>query len=1285
MNKGQPLALGGVLAAALLLRQAGSYAPQGAPPSDFGKNGSAAAAALDAREGPWIASCNYWAVTRRSDAYLPVRPPDVSGTLGTLALNLHIDLQETSRRPELGCGGKWIDRWGFPKNGGQPHVTAIIAAVPDPVHTHLALTFDRAVDAILQAAADNGYVSSYYWLPWKNREATLKVAETQWDVEPGHDSERERQPGLLILRHVPGNSEPTDSSTNYNTVIYLFLVAETPTKGVDGYQLQSAFSYEAELKGALIGSFSTGANGRLAIIGPLYSGSAASLRAGIEAAQANSVLNAAEVELTGATTPSRPVEQLTSSAPLKIRYLSFLYDGDFSTQTFLRHLSLSGYEPERVALLVEDNTAFGIGVIDDSKGDPTHPKPKPLVIRFPREISLLRNAQAMDDRAAPNSGLALSPYLHFSIKDSSAQDSVPIFSRENTPLSQEAQLMTIARQLHRYRTQFIAINASNVLDQIFLAQFLHRACPEATLVFFGSDLLTVREIDSVPFIGSIAITPYPMIGLGGSAKASMRPTRTYPNSSSYAYYNAAAYTFWHNGLGAATPTLQGYRNLLEPANLEQPPLWATVIGRDGYYPLAILSPCSSDQAEILPAIHSDGKTVKQEAQQTCKAQQVMTKAANVVIYPSRLWDILCILVLLLCLVHGAMIYAADYWSPFTRDLAIQDNDQPFRRSVFVHVSAAMLLSMAFAISFPMLCLSVMAAGNPGSIAASVATLLAGILAGAVTLSKTRDSIGPVARHALFSERRSIMRRLYDGAVAKVYLLLNCFILLALITILCVWGYACCTGSFAGFAPDISGLSFAFRCINPGSGVSPLPPVLLLLTGWYLWGLLQTRRLRFSTNARPQLPRKLYDAGSDRFFVSDDELERSESFRDSCLYENITCLLITRKVICRLYRFCRVTKPETTAEAKQWTVKRDAQLKSNQCLRIDIVLALTYSFAMAGLSVCAPICGADHFLWNTGAHFATPYEFLMAGLFFPLLSVSLAGWLRMILIWAALKRGLLDRLENLPLRFAFSRLKGTGWMTMLRQGGLQEHWRDMARSLESIRQMLHHPDLLASSDHLRLKAAHESLLQEIGEIRTRFVEPAYPAKSSELDYDLMRRVEVRLALFSNSLLSGILIPYWKNERTGLVESKETRFRGRRMPSDPVRVLVAEEFLAIRYISLIRAVLANLRYLMTFVSLSFVMAILAWNSYPFQPRQTLDWFFTFLLAFLGAGVIWVFAQMHRDPILSRITDTSENSLGLEFYVRVFSFGALPVVTWLAYQFPEIGGLIYRFIQPAEPVMR
>ncbi|WP_433966741.1 hypothetical protein [Tunturiibacter gelidiferens] len=131
----------------------------------------------------------------------------------------------------------------------------------------------------------------------------------------------------------------------------------------------------------------------------------------------------------------------------------------------------------------------------------------PIYIRFPREISLLRNAQG--EKPGKNSSSEIpTPYLNLTLKDSSADDTMPRFSTTQTPLSQEAQLMAIAHQLQRARVEYILITASNILDELFLAQFLHRACPDARIVFYnGGDLLVERDVDNARYIGSLTISP----------------------------------------------------------------------------------------------------------------------------------------------------------------------------------------------------------------------------------------------------------------------------------------------------------------------------------------------------------------------------------------------------------------------------------------------------------------------------------------------------------------------------------------------------------------------------------------------------------------------------------------------------------------------------------------------------------------------------------------------------------------------------------------------------------
>ena len=857
MNKNQGIITGLVLAAALIFRPAVSPSTGASPANTSATDASSSSAQAETLEGPWIASCNYWAPVSAATP-LPPSDPEIYGTFNQKPVSLHLNLPD-SPKPERGCPvSKTTEHWGFPDDTAAIHVTALIALVPDPVHTHQGLTFDRIMDSLLQAGADNGYLPSYFWLPWKNRGSVLRVSESSFDVEAGHDPDRERQPGLVVLKN----------ADDFNQVIYVFIVGETASEGVDGAQIQNAFLYEAQLQSKL-GSehFSTGKSpqekSRVAIVGPTFSGSAASLRAAIDAAAGVAGLHADEFHVAGDTYTSIPLDQLTRGGKINtpaqpaISYLSFGYDSDYANRTFLRHLEKSGYDLARVALLIEDNTAYANGLIaketvleSEKRNQSRTVVTPPLTIRFPRDISTLRNASNATDQTGSALPGAISPYLRFSVKDySSTRDSISPFSREITPLTQEAQLMTIARQLHRYRTQFVILSASNVLDLIFLAQFLHRACPEATQVFSG-DLLAVREIDSEPFVGSIAINPYPLLGLGRAARPG-RPVRTYPTTYSYAFYNAASYTLWENGLHQKddhAPVLAEYHNLLIQDVL-QPPLWATSVGNDGYYPLSILSPCSSNTAGLLPRI--DGKD-GQPSPQDCKANNAAI--TQVTIYPARLWDLFCALVISLSLFHAIMLQMSSYWSPFSRDVAVRDNELPRRRSLYIHAATGMLLAMAFVIAFPVLWLRIKGGGNRVSTSLGMATLAVGLLAVLSTLSKTSHYLGWQGPPLWSPHCRADLRNAYEAVRQNYYLFMNSFLLMAVTCILSLWGYSCFTGSFVNHFPDFAGLSFCFRSINPGTGISPLEPILLLLLGWYLWALMRTKRLRFSRRQGQSCPR-----------------------------------------------------------------------------------------------------------------------------------------------------------------------------------------------------------------------------------------------------------------------------------------------------------------------------------------------------------------------------------------------------------------------------------------------
>src|SRR6202012_5182480 len=70
----------------------------------------------------------------------------------------------------------------------------VFASVPDPVHTHLGMFFDRAVDAMQVAATQAGYLPYSHYLPWKAPQPSTQ--ESAAEVSTSETSD----PGVLVLR-----------------------------------------------------------------------------------------------------------------------------------------------------------------------------------------------------------------------------------------------------------------------------------------------------------------------------------------------------------------------------------------------------------------------------------------------------------------------------------------------------------------------------------------------------------------------------------------------------------------------------------------------------------------------------------------------------------------------------------------------------------------------------------------------------------------------------------------------------------------------------------------------------------------------------------------------------------------------------------------------------------------------------------------------------------------------------------------------------------------------------
>jgi len=132
-----------------------------------------------------------------------------------------------------------------------PGIQFIVATLPDPLHTHLNLQFDRTIEAIQQAAQDEGYTYDSSWLPWKQRTEVYSTRGDEMD-EDKETLQRENCPGLILFRKTTQLSAAQPSTENsseelydlpYDKGLFVFLVAEKPTTGLNRIQWDNTLGW----------------------------------------------------------------------------------------------------------------------------------------------------------------------------------------------------------------------------------------------------------------------------------------------------------------------------------------------------------------------------------------------------------------------------------------------------------------------------------------------------------------------------------------------------------------------------------------------------------------------------------------------------------------------------------------------------------------------------------------------------------------------------------------------------------------------------------------------------------------------------------------------------------------------------------------------------------------------------------------------------------------------------------------------------------------------------------
>jgi hypothetical protein len=831
-------------------------------------------------------------------------------------------------------------------------------------------------------------------------------------------------------------------------------------------------------------------------------------------------------------------------------------------------------------------------------------------MRFPYGISRLRNSYEQQNAAATVTNdksqaptPAAPPTLQFNIGTPDEKDIVPAFSKVQSPLSQEASLLGIVSSLQRERVSYVGIMATDVLDAVFLARFLRKTCPDVRIFLFDSDLLFARAEPNAAFEGILNITTYPLFGRNQhwtrTELKGVLPRRTaFANRYAEGEYNAARKQLWEmqaisHSMGEV---LLDYRrpDRLYPQE-RRPPLWLTVLGRDGYWPVALLDKVAKQPEDADSSLESAPPQGNELPSEELHPEP-----------PSHAWTLILAAVTVFAVVHCLytwLVYLYPGASPTVsmalyRFLAAYPRDTA--ESVRAPIDADVRNSEAYRCPRLLLLVTTVLLCAEMVLAAT----------GVPYVFRRGDkaffdywyfyvpvaaAVGLLATAGFITFRPGANRAVGWGAWVGALIFA------------CAWWFP----FLCYYKPERQAFFFAYRMAHPGNGVSPATPVLLFLGALFAWGfMLLSRRAGVPP---PQVPQ-----------IGD------------------------------------------IAELAATLNRGLAMVVSGRSLIPALAMVLLWGVFFRGL-------------FRLRSVEALSYDLLILFLLAVSYGLLFAAWSQLLEAWKRFRQ-FLEALERHPMHKAFSRLpKELSALPLFQPEPQKVDLFTSARSSHTadalVAELESTPYAVSLGVHadairrfLRIaELQHAMLIQECPD----FYGPV-SAVSHQLEQTVLRT--------ANDLVSWSQDKFWKDgDSSSLPEKEDSADRLQR------ERILAEEFIALRLVLYIRHVLRQMRSLLWFVVIDFVLIVLALSSYPFLSASLVTVLCIGSLLILGTGIALVFAQMDRDAVLSALSSTTPNEIGKPFYVRLASFGALPLLAVLATRFPSISQFLSGWVQPAIEALR
>ena len=521
-----------------------------------------------------------------------------------------------------------------------------IATIPDPYDSHMDWSYDANVEALRRAMGTADYVPQSFWLPSRGDSVRVTtngviVRYAAHDFFPGVylfrsiDSDNPSVHLVYLVSEMP--------TSGVHLQAFRAAVAERASIMRDGRGIFAVNARERAELSVLGPNFSGSASSLHALIdqalvpagAPATSGDDSPRTARIVSGSATAFSNLRVLSDRGCTTVPRRDSTSVSVNVARIRFSATVNpDGalDEELNTVIKAL---GVQPFQVALLAEAGTAYGwarldtvtahvadptvetaracsdreLPVGDPQSGQGPAPAVEPrsavrdsggsyLTVPFPLNIASLRGeferspASASAVPGMPR--LTESPRTRLSLDEASRSRETPMLTSNLSVPSLDVVLQGIMRTLNEHDTRVVVIKATDVRDKLFLARELRRWVRDVVIVIYEGHVLLRRPEYADALRGALVLSSYPMlqenqywssshrVGNLDSTYVRLDQLLAFPSDAATGVYNATLTLLGRPWLR----TEFALHNALDhDSAYELPPVWLSVIGRDGFYPL----------------------------------------------------------------------------------------------------------------------------------------------------------------------------------------------------------------------------------------------------------------------------------------------------------------------------------------------------------------------------------------------------------------------------------------------------------------------------------------------------------------------------------------------------------------------------------------------------------------------------------------------------------------------------------------------------------------------------